>query len=282
MVFESKAEVKRQVEDWCVNQYTVGFVPTMGALHDGHLSLIDLAKKKADKVVASIYVNPTQFGQGEDFDIYPRTLDQDKYFLEQAGCDALFLPSDHEIYPPGFNTYVVNEDLSAELCGKTRPGHFKGVLTVVLKLFNMVQPTIAVFGKKDFQQYILIRNMVKDLDHPIEIHGAPIVREPGGLAMSSRNKYLNFLERKDAQHIYQSLLATQAEFIQGERSAGRLIEFFQNQIQRIGSLRLDYVEIRDSQDLKPFEKTVTSPARLLCALYLGRVRLIDNIALEEG
>jgi len=254
---------------------SIAFVPTMGALHEGHLSLLRYGRKAADLLVISIYVNPTQFGPTEDLRSYPRDLDGDLARAKSAGADAVFLPSDDTIYPKGFQTFVEVGELSKPLCGLSRPGHFRGVATVVAKLLNIVSPDIAIFGEKDFQQLAVIRRMVADLDMPVEIVGRPIVREPDGLAMSSRNMYLTAKERAAALSISRSLTIAQGMVESGEKSAKALLCRVRAEIEETGLARIDYAGAVDPETLE--EKTeMIRPFLLALAVFVGRTRLIDN------
>ncbi|WP_040259369.1 pantoate--beta-alanine ligase [Pseudomonas massiliensis] len=261
----------------------VGFVPTMGNLHSGHVALVTEARRRADFVIASIFVNPLQFGPNEDLDSYPRTLAADQEKLEQAGCDLLFAPSVAQMYPGGTSvqTRVSVPELSEELCGASRPGHFEGVATVVSKLFNLVQPDLAVFGQKDYQQLAVIRAMVRDLNMPIEIVGQPTVRADDGLALSSRNGYLSPEQRQIAPAIYQSLNTIARALEAGERNFQALMSEQRKHIVDSG-MRLDYLEIRQADSLRaaaPDDHDLV----ILAAAYLGSTRLIDNLRVSlEG
>ena len=251
-------------------------VPTMGALHAGHLSLIRKARTLAGRkglVVVSIFVNPTQFGPGEDFSRYPRTFPADRKLCEEAGVDFLFHPDPAEIYPPGFSTYINEERLSLGLCGKTRPGHFRGVCTVVLKLFNIVAPDTAIFGEKDYQQAAIIRRMVADLNVPVRIVTAPTVREPDGLALSSRNAYLTPEERSQATAIRRALLLARDASLQRPAELARLVR---REIKTASLAKIDYVEVLDARTLEP-PASSTRELVIACAVWLGRTRLLDNI-----
>jgi len=258
---------------------TLGFVPTMGALHEGHLSLVRAAKQRCDRVAVSIFVNPTQFGPNEDFSKYPRTFDRDRELLESEGVDLLFAPSTEEMYPPGAITYVTVEELSEKLDGKSRPGHFRGVTTVVSKLFNIIQPELAFFGQKDAAQVAVIRRMVRDLNLPVEIAACPIVREPDGLAMSSRNRYLDANQRKTALVLSRSLARVQELFAQGERDVQNLITAGKLLFGGELDVRLDYFEIVDPETLDAIS-TLRSPALVAVAAFVGSTRLIDNRLLQ--
>jgi len=257
----------------------LGLVPTMGALHEGHLSLIRAAKAKSDVVASSIFVNPTQFGPNEDFSRYPRDLEKDLALLERDGVDLVFVPSVEEMYPQQSVTWVAVEGLSDRLCGKSRPGHFRGVATVVAKLFNIVEPDIAFFGQKDAAQVAIIRRMVRDLNMPVQIEVCPIVREPDGLAMSSRNAYLSPEQRQDALVLFRSLLRVRELFADGERNPAILIKAAKNVLSGSSAVRLDYFEIVDPDELTPLA-LINQPALVAVAAFVGNTRLIDNIVLE--
>ena len=258
----------------------VGFVPTMGSLHDGHLSLIRLARKMCDTLVVSVFVNPTQFGPSEDFTRYPRDIERDKKLCESEGTDILFAPETDDMYPEDFSTYVVEERLSLPLCGRSRPTHFRGVTTVVTKLFNIIRPTFAVFGQKDAQQAFVIERMVRDLNFDIEIVVAPIVREKDGLAMSSRNRYLSPKEREEATAIFRSLSGVKQMVRKGERKTSPLIKLIRDEIARTETGRLDYAEIVDTRTLSPVE-VIEDDVLVAVAAQFGRARLIDNIIIKK-
>ncbi len=257
----------------------LGLVPTMGALHEGHLSLVRAARERSDLVAASIFVNPTQFGPNEDFAKYPRALESDCVLLEREGVELVFAPSVEEMYPQGAVTWVVVEGLSERLCGKSRPGHFRGVTTVVAKLFHIVEPDLAFFGQKDAAQVAIIRRMVLDLNMPVTIEVCPIVREPDGLAISSRNAYLSAQERKSALVLHRSLMRVQKLFESGERDSASLISAAKHEFASALAVRLDYIEIVDPETLEP-ETTGTKPTLVAVAAFVGQTRLIDNILLE--
>jgi pantoate--beta-alanine ligase len=256
----------------------MGFVPTMGALHEGHLSLVRAAKAHSDVVAASIFVNPTQFGPNEDFSKYPRTFETDCELLTKEGVALLFAPAVEEMYPVDAMTYVTVEGLSERLCGKSRPGHFRGVTTVVSKLFAIVEPDIAFFGQKDAAQVAIIRRMVRDLNIPVEIAACPIVRETDGLAMSSRNTYLDPQQRKIALVLHRSLEEVKRRFESGENNAYKLIEYGKQIFAEEPSVRLDYFEVVHTENLEPLEQ-IAGQALVAVAAYLGNTRLIDNCVL---
>ncbi len=260
---------------------TVGLVPTMGYLHEGHLRLIDRARERTDTVVASVFVNPLQFGPGEDFGRYPRDLGRDRAAALTRGTDCLFVPTESAMYPTPSVVRVVPGPLGDHLCGPRRPGHFEGVLTIVMKLFHIVEPDVAVFGRKDVQQAIVIRRMVADLNIPTEIDVAPTVREADGLAMSSRNAYLSPEQRRAAPVLPRGLDAAHEAFESGIRNAGKLIDAALQVIRSEPQIELEYLEAVDPISLAPVT-TATAQAILALAVHLGNTRLIDNIILSEG
>jgi pantoate--beta-alanine ligase len=263
---------------WRAEGRTIGFVPTMGFLHEGHLSLVRECRKSADATVVSIFVNPLQFGPQEDLRRYPRDPERDGALLEKDGVDLLFLPDDREMYPPGYRTSVEVAGLQDKLCGRSRPGHFKGVATVVLKLFQIVRPDIAFFGQKDAQQALILQRMGKDLNLDVEIRVMPIVREPDGLAMSSRNTYLNAEERRAATILFRSLEQARRMYENGERAAGRIRDQLLRTIASEHLAKVDYAEIVDPGSLDPVER-IEGRTLVALAVYIGRTRLIDNIML---
>ena len=277
---ETLEELREQVRAWRVAGERVAFVPTMGNLHAGHLTLIAEARARAPRVVASIFVNPMQFGPAEDLDAYPRTLARDRELLEEAGCDLLFAPGVATVYPRGSEeqTRVEVPGLSDVLCGESRPGHFRGVATVVCKLFNMVQPDVALFGEKDFQQLLVIRRMVEDLAVPVEIVGVPTVRESDGLAMSSRNGYLTPSERARAPALRRVLTQARDALLAGNAAAS--VEREAEDALREAGLTPDYIRVRTTEDLRPTTQTDRDLV-ILAAAYLGRARLIDNLRLQS-
>lgn len=261
---------------------TIGFVPTMGFLHEGHLSLVRASKSRTDTTVVSIFVNPVQFGPDEDLARYPRDVDRDTTLLEAAGVDILFLPEPAEVYPPGYKTYVEVRELQDRLCGRLRPGHFLGVATVVLKLFHIVSPGIAFFGQKDAQQAIVLKRMTADLNLDVDIDVRPIVREPDGLALSSRNVYLNPAERRAALVLSRSLGEARRAVDGGERRTGVILSRMRVVLEAEPLARVDYAEIVDPETLDP--ATEVRPGTLVAlAVTIGRTRLIDNwIVAEKG
>ena len=258
---------------------SIGFVPTMGYLHRGHISLVECSKNDNDITVLSIFVNPTQFGKGEDFDKYPRDLERDLKIADDAGVDFVFAPDEKQMYPSDYATYVIQERLTDKLCGAFRPGHFKGVLTVVNKLFNIVQPDRAYFGEKDYQQLVVIKQMVKDFNMDVEIVGCPLVRESDGLAMSSRNKYLSEEERQAALSLSKALFLAKELFEKGETNPEKIKAEMKNLILQHPQVgQIQYIEIVHPKTLEPKEK-VEKGDRILLAVYVGDTRLIDNIEL---
>ncbi|GAB4137941.1 MAG: pantoate--beta-alanine ligase [Sphingomonadales bacterium] len=275
-VVRSVREVRARVRQWRNEGKTVALVPTMGALHAGHVSLVDLAVRQADRVVVSIFVNPMQFGPDEDLARYPRQEAADLALLEQAGAALLFAPAMAEVYPTGFATTVHVGDVGQGLCAVARPTHFDGVATVVAKLLNQVQPDIAVFGEKDYQQLLVIKRMVRDLDLPVTVLGAPLVRDADGLALSSRNAYLSAEQRARALALPRVLHALAADLADGRLAAPLLAEGIAS-LRAAGFDTVDYLELRDADDLAPLAH-VDRPARVLAAARIGQTRLIDNIA----
>jgi len=260
---------------------TLGLIPTMGALHKGHLSLIRRARKENNAVAVSIFVNPIQFGPKEDFKKYPRNLSQDAKLCKKEGVDIVFYPDANQMYPANFRTCVEVQDLSDCLCGKSRPGHFKGVATVVMKLFNIVNPDIAYFGQKDAQQAIIINRMVCDLNIPVKIKVMPTMRDKDGLALSSRNIYLNKEERKDALVLPRSLNLAKDLIKAGTKDPGKIIHSIRCLIQSKKSAKIDYMSIVDSNTLKPVKK-ITDNCLVALAVWIGKTRLIDNIIISKG
>ena len=260
---------------------TVGLVPTMGALHEGHLSLVREARRMCDVVVVSVFVNPAQFGPGEDFEHYPRDLTKDTALLTDYNVDYIFAPPVEEIYPKGFSTYVNVEGLSDQLEGASRPGHFRGVATIVTVLLNTVRPDFAFFGQKDAQQALVIRRLVKDLAFDTEIVILPIVREDSGLAISSRNLYLTPDEQNSATVIHKALVQAKSAFKDGERNANRLMELIRSTVESEPRARLDYVTVADAETLEKIDRIDERPTLIALAAYVGKTRLIDNTILNK-
>jgi pantoate--beta-alanine ligase len=272
--------LRAHVAEWRREGETVALVPTMGGLHEGHLSLVRLAKRRADRAVVSIFVNPTQFGPGEDFGSYPRDVAGDAKMLAPLGTDLIFSPAVEEMYPEGFATHVEISRITDVLCGASRPGHFSGVATVVSKLLLQCLPDYALFGEKDYQQLLVIKRMVADLNIPAKILGGPIVRDSDGLALSSRNAYLDADERRAAPLLYQTILEIAADLNRGRTvndtiTAGRVL------LEAAG-FRVDYLEVRDAATLETATNLHTTKARVFVAAFLGRTRLIDNVPLPKG
>ncbi|MBK7978335.1 MAG: pantoate--beta-alanine ligase [Deltaproteobacteria bacterium] len=259
----------------------VALVPTMGYLHEGHLSLVREARGRADVVVVSLFVNKIQFNDARDFDSYPRDLGRDARMLESVGADVLFAPEHEDMYPRGFRTSVEVDGITERLCGAFRPGHFRGVTTVVAKLFHATRPHVAIFGEKDYQQLVTIRTMARDLNMGIEVIGLPTVREPDGLAMSSRNVRLTPEQRELARAIPDTLFEAAKRVRGGEKDAAGLAGWVRERLARTAQFRVEYVEIVDAEDLAPLTELVR-PARLAIALHLGHTRLIDNVALDPA
>jgi pantoate--beta-alanine ligase len=271
------AELRHVLAEARAGRARVGFVPTMGYLHDGHLALVEASRARCDVTVVSIFVNPTQFGPNEDLSVYPRDFLRDQQLCRGAGVAVVFAPEAHEVYPAHFQTFVEPGELARPLCGAFRPGHFRGVATVVNKLFNMVQPDVAFFGQKDYQQCTVVRRMVVDLNLPVEIVTVPTVREPDGLAMSSRNKYLSHDERTRALAISKALFAAADAFRSGAREVSELIAVAKGHLQVLD--RLQYLELVDADTLTPAESPLQRPAALCAAAHVGSTRLIDNVVL---
>ena len=271
--------MKEQARQARAESRIVGLVPTMGALHAGHVALIERARRECSPVIASIFVNPKQFGPSEDFSKYPRAFDSDRKMLEQAGVDSLFAPEPSEIYPSGFSTYVHVEGLSERLEGRSRPGHFRGVTTVVMKLLQIVQPNFAYFGRKDAQQARIVGQMARDLNLDSEIVVCPIVREPDGLALSSRNAYLSAEERKAATVLHRALDAARSELAAGVRDALQLQGVLHRTLRAERQARVDYAEIVDAESFEPAAR-VSKPSYILLAVFIGQTRLINNLYIE--
>ncbi len=278
---ETIQSVRKLIKAARIKGLTIGFVPTMGALHIGHISLIEAAKKKTDFVVVSIFVNPTQFGPTEDFNKYPRPVEEDLRICRNAGVDVVFMPSANEMYPVENLTWVKVEKLTEPLCGQFRPGHFCGVATVCAKLFNIVMPDIAFFGQKDAQQVLVIRRMVADLNMPLKIVVCPTVREDNGLAVSSRNKYLTAQQRKDAALIYQSLLFCKDSIRKGVKNTKTIITGMRKILNKIPSAGIEYISIVDAETVQNIDK-ITGNTLIAVAVKVGSTRLIDNILVDAA
>ena len=280
-ILRTRAELRRWRQS-LEPKSRVGFVPTMGALHEGHLSLLRMSRRDCDVTIASIFVNPLQFGPNEDLSKYPRPFEKDCALLEAQGVDALFSPSPEELTRADASTFVVEEKVSLPLCGEFRPGHFKGVASIVLKLFNLVQPTISYFGQKDVQQCALIERMVRDLEVPVEIRRGETVREADGLALSSRNQYLSPSERERATDIYKSLTRARDLWNSGERSATKIKRAALEILDASGEFRVQYWEVRDPENLETLSETSAKGVLFVVAAYLGTTRLIDNLQIKSS
>ena len=279
-IVESALEMQQAALALRAQGRRIGFVPTMGNLHDGHLSLVRIAKKHSDVVVVSIFVNPTQFGPNEDFAAYPRTFAADRALCEAEGVDLVFYPSVPDMYPAGASVSVTENALSRTLCGAARPGHFDGVCTVVAKLFNIVLPHVAVFGEKDAQQLRVIRRMVRDLRFPVEIVSGPTAREADGLARSSRNQYLTAEQRPQAVCLRRALDEAERLFAAGERDSNNLVAAMRAVVARAPAAKIDYIEIVDDETLQPLAGPIARPALAALAGWVGTPRLIDNAVLR--
>ncbi len=279
MRIDTLSGIRRIIGEWKDNGLTIGLVPTMGYLHEGHASLIRLAAADNDRTVVSVFVNPMQFGPNEDLSDYPRDIERDLMVCRENGAHMVFVPEAGEMYPGGFSSFIDMEGPSAGLCGSKRPGHFRGVCTVVAKLFHIVQPDRAYFGQKDAQQLAVVRRMTDDLNFPVDIVGCPIVREPDGLALSSRNKYLNLEERKAALCLSAGLSFGRELVEAGERSCEAVVNAVRDYILSEPLARVDYVEIVDPKSIQPVQ-TIDKPVLLAAAAYIGKTRLIDNVIIE--
>lgn len=279
VIVEKVKDMKELSKKYLKENKTIGFVPTMGFLHEGHLSLVRRARGENDIVVVSIFVNPTQFGPNEDYESYPRDLERDVKLLKELNVDVVFHPPVEEMYPKDFSTYVEETKLSRYLCGKSRPGHFRGVCTIVTKLFNIVRPTRAYFGQKDAQQFRVIKRMVRDLNMDVELVECPIVREHDGLAMSSRNIYLSDDERVQALALYNSLKLAENLVKSGERDAKVVKNAMKEFLSRYDKVKIDYVEIVDEETLEPV-KHIEGKAIVAIACWVGKARLIDNVIVQ--
>ncbi|MCK9375125.1 MAG: pantoate--beta-alanine ligase [Syntrophobacterales bacterium] len=280
-IISAPQDMQARARQWRGQGLNIALVPTMGFFHRGHLSLMEYGKTQADRLVVSLFVNPAQFGPAEDLARYPRDLERDAALAREVGVDVLYTPEAAAMYPPGYQTYVSVEALSQGLCGASRPGHFTGVATVVLKLFHQVQPHTAVFGEKDYQQLQVIKRMAADLDVPVTVVGRPIVREPDGLAMSSRNAYLNPAERAAALCLYRALLAARDLVISGEKDREQILAAGSEIITSTPYTRIDYAALVDPETLEDVE-AIEGEARLLLAVWINKTRLIDNTMLSES
>lgn len=278
-IIRSAAKMRNRVKNERKKGKKIGFVPTMGYLHQGHISLAQKSVKECDITVLSIYVNPAQFGPGEDYNKYPRDLKRDAALAKDAGVDYLFVPPDRDMYPPGFSSKVSVTGLTQKLCGSSRPGHFDGVTTVVLKLFNIIRPNTAYFGQKDAQQFAVIRKMAKDLNLEVTLKALPIIREDDGLALSSRNVYLSQGNRQQALNLYQALLKAGQLIKQGERNADKIKTVMKRLILRGKSARIDYIAIVDAGNFSEVNH-IKSKVLIAIAVFIGKVRLIDNITIQ--
>jgi pantoate--beta-alanine ligase len=278
-IFNSPEEIQNYIKELKSEGKKISFVPTMGYLHEGHLSLMREAKKYGDVVVVSIFVNPTQFGPNEDLDKYPRDFKGDEAKCESVGVDIIFYPTVENMYPEEYQTYVTVEKVTKNLCGLSRPVHFRGVATVVSKLFNIVLPDFAFFGEKDFQQLVVIKRMVKDLNFPVKVVGCPIVRESDGLAMSSRNKYLSQEERKQALCLFKAIKRVKELFEKGERDSIKLTDEAKKIIEKEPLASIDYVKIVDIESMEDINGNINKNALIALAVKVGNTRLIDNCKL---
>ncbi|HPL62895.1 MAG TPA: pantoate--beta-alanine ligase [Syntrophales bacterium] len=279
-IIESVKEMQEYSEALRNTEHRIAFVPTMGYLHEGHLSLMREGRSRGDCLTISIYVNPTQFGPSEDLSSYPRDFEKDKKLCESVGADVILFPPDREMYPENYQTYVDVEGVTRNLCGLSRPGHFRGVATVCAKLFNIVKPHVSFFGKKDYQQLVTIKRMVRDLNMDMEVVGLPTVREKDGLAMSSRNTYLKPEERESALSLSRSLKKAKQMYDGGERNAARIIEEVTGYIKSFPHTRIDYVQICDTDTMKDMD-ALKSEAVIALAVRVGKARLIDNYVFGE-
>jgi pantoate--beta-alanine ligase len=277
-IIESITKMQKIADEWRTEGKKIALVPTMGYLHEGHLSLIHKARSRADVVVVSIYVNPTQFAADEDLDDYPRELGRDTRMAENAGCDFIFAPLDEEMYPDNYLSYVNVEEITKVLCGGSRPTHFRGVTTIVTKLYNAVKPHIVIFGQKDAQQAIVIKQMTRDLNFDVSIEVAPIVREPDGLAMSSRNEYLTPEERRDAPILYNSLQLAEHMIRSGEIKSSSIKDAMREMIDSMETSEIDYISIVNTKTLKEIDE-IHGDILIALAVRFGKARLIDNIML---
>lgn len=279
-IISDSQEMRARSREWRARGLKIALVPTMGYFHRGHLSLMEYGKTLGGPLVVSLFVNPAQFGPREDFGLYPRDLERDAEMARKVGVDILYTPTAEQMYPPGYQTYVQVEELSRGWCGASRPGHFKGVATVVLKLFNQVRPRTAIFGEKDYQQLMVVKRLAADLDLPVAVVGRPIVREPDGLALSSRNTYLSPEERAAALSLYRSLIAARELVLSGARSRESILEAVRQIISSTPHTDIDYLALVHPETLEEAD-SIQGGARLLLAVKVGKTRLIDNTLLAE-
>jgi pantoate--beta-alanine ligase len=280
-IISDPAQMRQMAKDWRSQEHKIALVPTMGYFHEGHLSLMRYGREAADKLVVSLFVNPTQFGPNEDLARYPRDLERDAGMAREVGVDVVYTPPAETMYPPGYQTYVTVEELSRGLCGASRPSHFRGVATVVLKLLHQVQPHTAIFGEKDYQQLQVIRRLAADLNVPVEIVGRPIVREADGLAMSSRNTYLSPEERASALCLFRAIRAARELVLSGAKSRESIMEAVRGMITATPHTNIDYVALVHPDTLQEIN-TIENEARLALAVWVGKTRLIDNTLLSES
>lgn len=274
-------QMQKYADQFRQEKKVIGFVPTMGYLHNGHLSLIKIIRPQCDVLVVSIFVNPTQFGPSEDLNAYPKDLERDLELCQKEGVDVIFHPSVEAMYPKPFYTFIKVEKMTEIMCGKSRPGHFRGVATVIAKLFNIVKPHVAIFGEKDFQQLQVLRHMVKNLNYDIKILNAPILREDDGLALSSRNKYLKSNERKDALVLYRSLQLAKDKFSKGEQNVAVLKREMEKLLRESPSVKIDYIDMVNPNTFEPVD-IISDDTLVALAVYIGQTRLIDNIVLKKA
>ena len=280
LIIHSIKKIKKQIQRYKTGNLKIGLVPTMGYLHAAHENLIEKCKSESDIAIVSIFVNPAQFSANEDLDKYPRDFKRDEKIIKSHNVDVLFYPANEVMYPKDYHTFVSVNELSKRLCGRSRPIHFQGVATIVLKLFNIIKPDIAVFGLKDFQQVLIIKQMVRDLNLDVKIVEAPIVREQDGIAMSSRNAYLTSEQRSQALCLNQALLLAKDLFLNGERNCKILIKNIKERIEKEPESKIDYIEIVNTEHLHKIEK-IQAKALVALAVFIGKTRLIDNIILEN-
>jgi pantoate--beta-alanine ligase len=281
MILRTIPELRAFIHDWQSRGQTIGLVPTMGYLHDGHLSLIERIKPHCDRVIVSVFVNPTQFAPGEDLDRYPRDFERDEKLVSDKGAHAIFYPDSQEMYPEGFRTFAIVEGLGNVLCGRSRPTHFRGVTTIVAKLFHLTRCSVAAFGQKDYQQSLIIQRMAEDLNFDVEIMVCPTLREADGLAMSSRNSYLSPDERERAVCLYRALINGQKLYLTGETDAAKVKSEMKKTVKATPGVSVDYMELVDAYDLHTLQK-IERPAVFAGAVWVGSTRLIDNVIIQPA